>query len=153
MALLSCTALNRNVFAAAAIVLLLLIGFLGHQQGRPVRSLNISNTTPSLSSIASSLSLTDEQCSALYPHAFDEIDFAVSRGQVPEVPHHDDTHGYLRARIHNGAVRHPRRTYTMSSYLTLLTLVIRHQPRVRCMASPACHSPPNSSRDDNCSFA
>ena len=151
MALLSCTALNRNVFAAAAIVLLLLIGFLGHQQGRPVRSLNISNTTPSLSSIASSLSLTDEQCSALYPHAFDEIDFAVSRGQVPEVPHHDDTHGYLRARIHNGAVRH-HQNYRMFSCLTRFTLVIRHQPRVGCMASPICYSPPNLSRNDNCSF-
>jgi hypothetical protein len=50
------------------------------------------------------LYLTDSECSVYFPHAFDEIEIAKSRGPIGKAPRHDDVHGYVRARIHNGVV-------------------------------------------------
>jgi len=56
--------------------------------------------------LANSLTLSDAQCSALFPRAFDEIEFALSRGPV-ERSLDEIRSGHVGARIYNGAIRIP----------------------------------------------
>jgi len=50
------------------------------------------------------LYLTDSECSRVFPNAFYEIEIAEARGAIGKAPRHDDEHGYMRARIHDGVV-------------------------------------------------
>ncbi len=45
-----------------------------------------------------------QECGNMFPLLNTEIDVAKSRGRVGKVPQHDNEHGFLRGRIHNGDV-------------------------------------------------
>ncbi|KAK4934843.1 hypothetical protein LTR10_023985 [Elasticomyces elasticus] len=54
---------------------------------------------------ANILSLNDSQCTALFPDAFEEIEFALTRGPIDRsLEDVDVRNGHVRARIYNGAL-------------------------------------------------
>lgn len=87
------------------ITILFLLFLYGWARSTPRTSLYWNVLNEALDASNLKLYLTDSECSRSFPHGFDEIEIAKARGPIGKTPRHDDEHGYMRARIHDGVVR------------------------------------------------
>jgi hypothetical protein len=99
------------------------------------------------------LSFTDSECTSLFPHAFDEIDRAKSQGYVGSAPLHVNKHGYVRARIYDGAVSLTNRSKRELHSNMVALSALCDKPRFRRLAPPIRHTIPNPPSNPNISFS